>query len=99
MIRGGYTLTRERLTYDDREPDAYDWLADEVDPDEKWVARRYDTIVRAIRCGSRSEDDVRRIFAEHGIIPDMEFNWSDYLLHADMLNAATQQDEVLPLAV
>jgi len=42
----GWTLTVERLTWDDREPDAYDILAGEVNDHASWVVRRYDTIVR-----------------------------------------------------
>ena len=99
MIRGGFTLSRERLTYDDRVPDVHDWIANEVNPYESWVVREYDRILFARRCNSVSERDLRYMVAE-SLWCDPDFDWHDFLLHAEDLTARIlAQEETLPIAV
>lgn len=95
----GYTLTRERLTYDDREPDAYDWMANEVDPDERYVVRRYDRIVRVYRILITEEELRRTLALQFNIVITTEASWGDYVLLADELHAryVCAQPESLPI--
>lgn len=96
-MRNGHTLTLERVTYDEREPDAYDVMADRVDPIERYVVRKYDRIVRTTSRYAFTEDNFRRLLALDGIVLD-DTTWLDYLLLAEQLHVATiyAQPETLP---
>lgn len=102
-MRGGWTLTCQVLTYDDREPDAYDIAADEVDPREKWVLRRYDVIVQTFDVGlfgTAPGEVLMRKLGEQGTWPDMHIDWHEWVLYADTLTARIlTQQETLPIAV
>lgn len=98
-MRDGYTLTTERLTYDEREPDAHDIVADEVDPIERYVVRQYDRIVRTTSRLAFSEDDYKQLLGIDGIVIDpFALTWFDYVLLAEQLHVSVihAQPETLP---
>lgn len=104
----GWNITVQTLTYDDREPDAYTIAFDpeNIDPDERWVLRRYDEIVASKRIYNMDPDNVdqtwlaQMLLSYGAVVPSDVPAWHEWLLHADDLTARIlAQEETLPIAV